>query len=112
MYILLCFFIGTTIISDKWSAYKNLGGSGYTHFTVNHSKNFIDPVTGAHTNTIESTWFAIKRTLSLTGRKKSNFEGYLATYMWRKCHSDINHNHQYSLFEQFLDEIARVCKPH
>lgn len=38
---------GTTIYSDEWSAYNSVGTiSGYTHKTVNHSQNFVDPVTG------------------------------------------------------------------
>ncbi|KAG2196834.1 hypothetical protein INT46_001751 [Mucor plumbeus] len=33
---------------------------GYKHMTVNHSKNFKDPVTGVHTNTIEGRWNGLK----------------------------------------------------
>ena len=33
---------------------------GYQHLKVNHSINFKDPLTGAHRNTIESTWNALK----------------------------------------------------
>jgi len=48
------------VISDCWDAYRDLGSLGYTHRTVNHSINFVDPVTGAHTNTIEATWRSVK----------------------------------------------------
>jgi transposase-like protein len=51
---------GTTAISDYWGAYNNLGSQGYTRRTVNHSIHFVDPDTGAHTNTIESTWRRVK----------------------------------------------------
>ena len=51
---------GTTIISDCWAAYNSLCEEGYTHFTVNHSITFVDQTTGAHTNTIESTWKHVK----------------------------------------------------
>ena len=43
----------TTIYSDKWRAYSTLKDHGCLHQTVNHSKSFIDPRTGAQTQTIE-----------------------------------------------------------
>ena len=50
---------GTVLWSDKWAAYNRAstaipGVAG--HQSVNHSLHFKDPVTGVHTNTIESYW--------------------------------------------------------
>ena len=42
----------TTIISDCWKAYDSLSKEGFNHLKVNHSVNFVDPDSGAHTNTI------------------------------------------------------------
>ena len=50
----------TTVISDCWGAYRHLDTRNYTHHTVNHSIEFVDQRTGAHTNTIESTWRHVK----------------------------------------------------
>src|SRR6218665_633546 len=53
---------GSIIVSDQWQAYSdipNLPGN-YTHYTVNHSQNFVDPVTGKHTNHVESYWIRMK----------------------------------------------------
>ncbi|GFS92362.1 putative transposase-like protein [Trichonephila clavipes] len=54
---------GTTIISDNWKSYKKLSERGYHHLTVNHSLEFVDSETGAHTNTIEVTWRHFKASL-------------------------------------------------
>ncbi|GFX01602.1 hypothetical protein TNCV_3971021 [Trichonephila clavipes] len=48
--------LGTAVVSDCWKSYERLSGRGYHHLTVNHSLEFVDSETGAHTNTIEVTW--------------------------------------------------------
>jgi len=44
---------GTVIYSDQFTPYIPLNQLGYIHLSVNHSKNFVDPDSGAHTNTID-----------------------------------------------------------
>ncbi|KAF0724803.1 Uncharacterized protein FWK35_00027747, partial [Aphis craccivora] len=79
---------GTTIISDCWKAYNTLNDEGYVHMTVNHSLHFKDPVTGVHSNTIESAWRHSKQSMSNYCRKKSFYAGYLAKFMFTKhCRS-------------------------
>ena len=53
----------TKVISDCWKAYSSLKEEGYIHGTVNHSIEFVNLETGDHTQTIESTWRAVKRSL-------------------------------------------------
>jgi hypothetical protein len=60
---------GTTVISDCWGAYYDLEEHGYPHLTVNHSIGFVDPVSGAHTNTIESHWRHLKAALNPYNRR-------------------------------------------
>lgn len=79
---------GTTIITDKWKGYLPLQHHGYTHYDVNHSRNFVDPVTGAHTNTIEGTWFHTKRHVKRGhGRVRRDSKALsiaLYEFMWMK----------------------------
>lgn len=74
---------GTTIISDCWKAYNCLQDEGYTHLRVNHSQNFVDPQTGAHTNNIEQIWREVRATIPWYGRRKDHFIGYLAEYLFK-----------------------------
>ena len=52
---------GTTIISDQWRAYNVISTlPGITHEGINHSINFVDPITGANTQRIERMWKTAK----------------------------------------------------
>jgi transposase-like protein len=83
---------GSIIMSDCWAAYNgitNMDGCHYEHETVNHSENYVDGVTGACTNTIESDWWAgYKRHIPKTAFNKSELQGYLFEQMWRKENED------------------------
>ena len=76
---------GSIIITDCWRAYgfisdvidEDGGGSAYSHLTVNHSRYFRDPVSGAHTNTIEGTWAGLKRMIRPRNRSKDNCGDHL-----------------------------------
>jgi hypothetical protein len=53
---------GTIIHSDMWAAYRRvqqLPPVAALH-TVNHSRHFVDPITGVHTQNIESYWNRVK----------------------------------------------------
>ena len=53
---------GSTLYSDEWRSYDIIEklNNNYHHYTVNHSKYFVDPDTRAHTQNIESFWNELK----------------------------------------------------
>jgi len=56
------------------------------HYSVNHSKNYVDPDTGAHTQTIEGLWSHVKDYLPSHGMKPCDLVSYLGAFMWvRYC---------------------------
>ena len=78
---------GTTIHSDQWAAYRNvrtLPGIA-SHQTVNHSLEFVNPVTGTHTQNIESYWNRVKGKLKrMKGCHAHQLPSYLDEFMWRE----------------------------
>ena len=68
---------GTRVMSDMRKAYDCLQDEGYVHLTVNHSLNFVDPDTGAHTQGIENRWWCVKRGLPVQERPRNSSK---ATY--------------------------------
>ena len=77
---------GSIVLSDEWSSYSQLTATtGNTHLTVNHSLHFVDPTTGAHTQSVEGMWSCCKRMMREEKVMNSAlFETYLHEFMWRK----------------------------
>ena len=62
--------------TDDWGAYSNLDqrlNNVATHSVVKHSRYFVDPYTGVHTQEAESCWAILKRLNRLI--KAGNEEG-------------------------------------
>ena len=69
---------GSIIITDKWGGYRGLEiilyEQGYTHIVVNHRLWFVDPITGANTQTVECFWSVLKRVLRKRGTNIGDVE--------------------------------------
>ncbi len=100
---------GTTVMSDEWRAYSQIPTVGMQHQTVNHSLNFVDPTSGAHTQTIESTWCQAKRMMRKTGVMATTanlFPTYLQEYLWQKKFKDTD---QFFKILEHVKEHLRIC---
>lgn len=97
---------GTIVVTDLWKAYNNLPEYEYEHFTVNHSRHFVDPASGANTQTIESTWRVIKYELPKSSRN-SMLADHLCEFLWRRHvrHFDLDP------FYHFVDCIIKTYPP-
>ncbi len=82
---------GSVIHSDSWASYRQVANipvhPPYTHGTVNHSQNFVDPVTGVHTNAVEGFWSRAKdRLKQYHGVPDSTLDSHLDEFLWREIH--------------------------
>ena len=90
---------GSIIHSDCWKAYSKLSKIGYTHVTVNHSKEFVNKSSAACTNAIKSDWRHAKLKMPSYGTHIGDHACYLAEFMWRRKYHDTDK------FEQLLTDI-------
>ena len=81
------------VYSDCWRGYIWCREYFNEHFTVNHSREFVNRETNCHTNGIEGSWSAIKATIPKQSRTKVRIMPYLVRYMLLKNESgDTLHN--------------------
>lgn len=93
---------GSIISTDLWRGYNQLNRmNNYTHYTVNHSRHFIDPQSGVNTNTIEGTWNAVKAKIPIRCRTEKLIEPYLWEFIWRRKNNA-------NLWEGLLHALAEV----
>lgn len=91
---------GAIINSDCFSSYNNLDKYGFPHFTVNHSQNYVNPITNEHTQRIESLWNRVKIHLNTHCLKDRNhFEEYLSEWCFR-------YNHKYNEIDMIRTLIS------
>lgn len=95
---------GTTIITDCWRSYCNIEkipDMNYKHMTVNHSKNFVDPISGACTNLVEGMWNICKmKNKKMWGLHRSMVDSYMCEFMFRR------RNQNSSIFDCIMKEIS------
>lgn len=76
----------STIVTDGWAAYTQIANSpnNYIHQVVNHTENFVDPVTLAHTQEIEGFWAHAKaKYKDCRGFHPNVRANYLDEIQWR-----------------------------
>ena len=95
---------GSIIRTDSWKSYSSLSELGYVYETVNHTENFVDPITGVHTQTIESNWRPLKKRINRGGVHKDKLAEHLCEYLWRM---EVKKAKK-SPFEELLKGIASI----
>lgn len=89
---------GTTVTTDLAKIYDNLSEYGYFHLRVNHKRNFVDPITGATTNHVESQWQKIKQFhKERYGTARNTLQSHLDEFLWHQRFKDN--------FFDFINEI-------
>ena len=94
---------GTTVISDCSASYHGLEAHGYTHETVKRTIGFVDQRTGAHINTIQSTWRHVRAFLNPYNRG-GDYVYHLAQYMFMvRCKAE-----NVDEFTKFIQIVANI----
>ena len=94
---------GTTIRSDMWRAYNGISQMGYNHETVNHSQHFVYPITGTHTQNIESYWAQTK--LKFKAMKGITSSKQLSSHLDEKMWRDLYRINSYTTIINHMNNI-------
>lgn len=110
---------GSIIHSDRFSVYVNNNAGvnpppskiipgipvnpPYQHLSVNHTENFVDPLTNACTNHVECFWKNCKKkNKEMCGTSHDMLPSYLDEYMWRQVYGKKT----IAAFNNLLEQIS------
>ena len=89
---------GCTINTDGTCVYNALNSMNYIHNVVIHKDNFVNPITGHHTNWIKGFWGNLKIKLkSIRGSRGRMLDGHLDEFLYR-----FNCQNEGSIFDLLL----------
>lgn len=107
---------GTTIISDDWPAYRNLGKQlgkpiGYKHYIMCYKKQFArtvqenDQALRIHTNKSEGSWAHLKHKIKrLYGTRNELLASYIAETVFRQnCRAK-----KWNYLEKFMEQLSVI----
>ena len=79
---------GSEVHSDDWAAYRNLPlhvPNVSVHRVVVHQNHFVDPLTGIHTQEVESAWSQLRYHIKWErGIRQLDLQDFLNEEMWRQ----------------------------
>ena len=104
-----CLLPGSKVITDDWGANENLEqhlpNHVARHRVVVHADNFVDPVTGVHTQGAESAWANLKAPIKARrGISSDDVQTYLDDRMWRQWRGLDN------ILGNFSPVLASQCR--
>jgi len=82
---------------------------GYQHGTADHQQNFVDPDSGAHTQSIDRLWLdaKVKILKKMRGVPQQQLESHLDHVCWHAMYKSEN-----EIFFSFIGEKLRVLHFH
>ena len=88
-----------TVVTDRYRAYKNLSkyNPRWTHHVVVHRRHYVDPVTRATTNHVESFWSALKRVY-----RGQNLDDFLTVETFKR---NTRPNDQFNAVLEAISEV-------
>jgi hypothetical protein len=102
---------GTTVISDQWPAYNRLAEIGFPHYTVDHSRFFVNPHSREiHTQNIELSWCWAKFEIKRQNRKLTNLQKALHVYCWKRQFKSEDKTYELGTVIQQVCEILKKCQ--
>ena len=88
-----CYVLSSELKNSKSESYFCLDYFIFCCVTVTlfFSDNFVDPITGTHTQNVERFWRSMKSKLKkMYGCQTSQLESHLDEFQWRYIHDRVN----------------------